>query len=261
LALKSAQQKTKLKKRLFSLEGKKALITGAAGGIGSGITKVLHDKGATVLAVGTNDAKLTELCLELQNTRIHKQVCDLSQTEQIQNLIDSAIETLEGIDILVCNAGVTKDGLAIRMTEFDFDLVLNINLKATFMLNKLVLRHMLKRQCGRVINVSSVTAFTGNPGQANYCASKAGMIGMSKSLAREVAMRNITVNCIAPGFIQTPMTDKLSEDLQRQVIANIPIGKMGAPLDIAYAALYLASDEASYVTGTTLHVNGGLFMN
>jgi 3-oxoacyl-[acyl-carrier protein] reductase len=147
------------------------------------------------------------------------------------------------------------------MTEFDFDLVLNINLKATFMLNKLVLRHMLKRQCGRVINVSSVTAFTGNPGQANYCASKAGMIGMSKSLAREVAMRNITVNCIAPGFIQTPMTDKLSEDLQRQVIANIPIGKMGAPLDIAYAALYLASDEASYVTGTTLHVNGGLFMN
>ncbi len=246
---------------MFRLEGKRALITGATGGIGLAITKVFHDNGATVLAVGTNDTKLTELCAELYNTRIYKQVCDLSQTERIQNLVDGALETLQEIDILVCNAGVTKDGLAIRMTEADFDVVLNINLKATFMLNKLVLRHMIKRQSGRVINVSSVVAFTGNPGQANYCASKAGMVGLSKALAKEVAARNITVNCIAPGFIQTPMTDKLTDDQKNQILANIPAGKMGTPLDIAYAAAYLASDEARYVTGTTLHVNGGLFMN
>lgn len=246
---------------MLRLIGKRALVVGGSGGIGSAIAKVLHAAEATVLIAGTKESRLTEICRELNNVRAHKLVFDLEKIDKISDLVDEAIKILGEIDILVCSAGVTRDGLAIKMKEEDFDFVLDINLKASFMLNKCVLRHMLKRASGRIINISSVVGHTGNPGQANYCASKAGLEGMSKALAREVSSRGITINCIAPGFIETAMTDKLTYEQKEQITKNIPLGRIGTPLDIAYAAAYLASEEAKYITGTTLHVNGGLFMN
>lgn len=246
---------------MFRLTDKKALIIGASGGIGSAIAKVFHSADAEVMVVGTKEVKLNELCKELNNIRVHKLVFNLENTGEIQKLVDQAIEVLGRIDILVCSAGVTKDGLVIKMKEEDFDFVLDINLKSSFMLNKCVIRHMLKNANGRIINISSVVGHIGNPGQVNYCASKAGLEGMSKALAREVSARGITINCIAPGFVETAMTDKLTDEQKDRIMNNIPVGKMGNPLDIAYAALYLASVEAKYVTGATLHVNGGLFMN
>ena len=246
---------------MLRLIGKRALIVGGSGGIGSAIAKVFHAAEATILVVGTKESKLAEICRELNNIRAHKIVFDLEKIDQIPELVDEAIKILEEIDILVCSAGVTRDGLAIKMKEEDFTFVVDINLKASFMLNKCVLRHRLKRASGRVINISSVVGHTGNPGQANYCASKAGLEGMSRALAREVSSRGITINCIAPGFIETAMTDKLTEEQKAQIMNNIPLGRMGTALDIAYAAVYLASEEAKYITGTTLHVNGGLFMN
>jgi len=245
---------------MFKLEGKTALITGATGGIGAAIARVLHTSGATVLLTGTNEAKLADIGSEL-GERAHILKTDLSNPEETSKLITEAIAKLGKLDILVCNAGVTKDTLAIRMKDEDFDSVININLKSTFILNREAMKHMMKQRSGRIINISSVVAFTGNPGQANYCASKAGVIGMSKALAKEIATRNVTVNCIAPGFIATSMTEKLTDAQKDQIKALIPTNSIGSPMDIAYAALYLASDEANYVTGSTLHVNGGMFMN
>jgi 3-oxoacyl-[acyl-carrier protein] reductase len=246
---------------MFNLAGKTVLITGASGGIGAAIAKVLHESGATVLLTGTNETKLETVRQELGGTRVHVLKSDLSNESDTRQLIDSAIATLGNLDILVCNAGITKDTLAIRMKDEDFDSVININLKSTFILNREAMKHMMKRKQGRIINISSIVALTGNPGQANYCASKAGVIGMSKALAKEIATRGVTINCIAPGFIATAMTDKLTDTQKDQIKTFIPSGRIGSSMDIAYATLYLASDEANYITGTTLHVNGGMFMN
>jgi len=247
---------------MFRLEGKKALITGASGGIGAAIARVFHRSGATVLLSGTNETKLDKIQKELGPARAHKLVADLSEPLETSQVIEKAIKALGGLDILVCNAGVTRDSLAIRTKDRDFDFVIDVNLKATFVLNREALKYMLKNKAGRIINISSVVAHTGNAGQVSYCASKAGIIGASKALAREVASRGgITINCIAPGFIETSMTEKLTEAQKGHIKHIIPSGKIGSPLDVAYAALYLASDKAGYITGSTLHVNGGMFMN
>jgi 3-oxoacyl-[acyl-carrier protein] reductase len=246
---------------MFKLDGKKVLITGACGGIGSAMTKAFHDSGATVLLTGTNKERLEEIQNELGDTRTHAFTADLSNPSETKQIIDKAVKQLGQLDILICNAGVTKDTLSIRMTEEDFDWVTNINLKSTFILNRDAIKHMMRNKAGRIINIASIVAFTGNPGQANYCASKAGVVGMSKALAKEIASRGITINCIAPGFIETAMTAKLTDEQKDQMKAFIPSKRLGAPLDVAYAALYLASNEAQYVTGSTLHVNGGMFMN
>lgn len=244
---------------MIDLTGKKALVTGATGGIGAAIAAKLDAAGARVALSGTREAKLQEVAASLQNQPVVLP-CNLTDLEAVQELPKQAAEALGGLDILVCNAGVTKDNLAMRMKPEEWDDVLAINLTATHRLNCAVLRGMMKQRSGRIINISSVVAVMGNPGQTNYCASKAGMIGMSKSLAQEVASRGITVNCVAPGFIQTPMTDALNEDQQQRITQNIPAGRFGQPEDIADACLFLASDAASYITGQTLHVNGGLVM-
>ena len=243
---------------MFSLKGKKALITGASGGIGAEIARSLHAQGAIVTISGTNENNLSSLCDELQNN-VYKILCNLGNVEETEKLIATASEKMGGIDILVCNAGINKDTLAMRMKNEDWDQVLNINLKATFILNRNVLRPMLKTG-GRIINISSVVAQSGNAGQINYCASKAGMVGMSKALAKEVATKNITVNCVAPGFIQTNMTDSLSDKQKEVITQNIPTKTLGKPEDIAAAVAFLASNEAKYITGQTIHVNGGLVM-
>ena len=247
--------------QMFNLENKKILITGASGGIGKAISEVFCKTGATILLSGTNEEKLIKLKAKLNSNKVYHAQADLSQPLEVKNLIEKTISTLGRIDILICNAGITKDGLAIRMKDEDFDQVVNVNLKSTFILNREALKYMLKNRSGRIINISSVVAYTGNPGQANYCASKAGIIGMSKSLAKEAAARGVTVNCIAPGFIETAMTAKLNDEQKEKIHALIPAKRIGSPLDIAYSAVYLASDEASYVTGSTLHVNGGMFTN
>ena len=246
---------------MFSLKGKKALITGASGGIGAAIAEIFHKSGATVLLSGTNETKLNQVQNKLGLNKVHQLKTDLSNPEETNQLIQKTIEKLEGLDILVCNAGVIKDTLGIRMKDEDFDKVININLKSTFILNREALKYMIRNKAGRIINISSVVAYTGNPGQANYCASKSGIIGMSKSLAKEVASRGVTINCIAPGFIKTSMTDSLNEEKKEKINSIIPAGHIGSSSDIAYAALYLASSEANYITGSTLHVNGGMFMN
>ena len=243
---------------MFSLDGKRALITGATGGIGSDIARALYMQGAEVAISGTNEAKLDNLAQALEN-KVHKISCNLENIEEVESLISRAVELMGGIDILVCNAGITRDTLAMRMKNEDWDRVLNVNLKSTFILNRNVLRHML-RNGGRIINIASVVAVSGNPGQANYCASKAGMIGMSKALAKEVAVKNITVNCVAPGFIETNMTDSLDEKQKEAILQNIPAKEMGKSTDIAAAVVFLASNEARYITGQTIHVNGGLLM-
>ncbi len=244
---------------MFDLTGKCALVTGASGGLGAQIAKDLHDAGATVALSGTREAVLQEVAKDI-GERVHVVPCNLSDMEAVDGLIKAAEEAMGQVDILVNNAGLTRDGLAMRMKDEDWDSVLNVNLKAAFKLSKNCLRGMMKRRTGRIIGITSIVGVTGNPGQMNYAASKAGMIGMSKSLAQEVAGRGITVNCVAPGFIKTAMTDELSDDQKDNLLGNVPAGRLGDPKDISSAVLYLASDEAAYVTGQTLHVNGGMAM-
>lgn len=244
---------------MFNLEGKTALVTGATGGIGGAIAKALHGAGATVGISGRNEAKLQELAAEL-GSRVHVLSADLSAAGAGADLIARADEAMGQVDILVNNAGLTRDNLSMRMKDEEWQEVIDVNLTATFQLAKAAQRGMMKRRHGRIINIASVVGVTGNPGQCNYVASKAGMIGWSKAMAQEVASRGITVNCVAPGFIATPMTEVLTDEQKERINAGIPAGRMGSSEDIAAATLYLASDEAAYVTGQTVHVNGGMAM-
>lgn len=244
---------------MFDLTGKNALVTGASGGIGAEIARVLHGAGATVALSGTREAPLEALAEEL-GERAHVLPCNLSDAEAVEALPKAAIAAMGSLDILVNNAGITRDNLFMRMSDEEWASVLDVNLTSTMRLCRGALRGMMKARWGRIINISSVVGATGNPGQGNYAASKAGMVGMSKSLAYEVASRGITVNCIAPGFIETAMTDKLTDDQKGKILTQIPAGRMGTPAEIAAATLYLAAQETGYVTGTTLHVNGGMAM-
>jgi 3-oxoacyl-[acyl-carrier protein] reductase len=244
---------------MFDVTGKSALITGASGGIGGDIARVLHSAGATVGLSGTRVEPLEALAAELGD-RAHVLPCNLGDFDAVAELPKQAIAAMGSVDILVNNAGITQDNLFMRMTDEQWQSVIDVNLTSTFKLCKGVLRGMMKARWGRIINISSVVGATGNPGQGNYAASKAGMIGMSKSLAYEVASRGITVNAVAPGFIRTAMTDKLNDDQKTAILTQIPSGRMGEPDEIAAAVLYLASNEAAYLTGTTLHVNGGMAM-
>ena len=244
---------------MFEIKSKKALITGASGGIGGEIARTLHKAGADIAISGTRLESLNSLAEEIgSNVQIFH--CILNDPVAIDDLLKTASEKMGGIDILINNAGITRDNLFMRMSDEEWLDVLNVNLTATMKLCKGMIRGMMKNRWGRIINISSVVGTTGNPGQANYAASKAGMVGMSKSLAFEVASRGITVNIIAPGFIETAMTDKLNDDQKSNIMEQIPAGRMGMATEIASAALYLASNEASYVTGATLHVNGGMVM-
>jgi 3-oxoacyl-[acyl-carrier protein] reductase len=245
---------------MLSLEGKTALVTGASGDIGAEIVRNFHKLGAKVIISGTNKNKLDILQAELGDN-IFQEVCNLSKKEEVAELYTKAELHTGKIDILVCNAGITKDNLLLRMSDEDFDDVINVNLTSSFILNKAAVKKMMKQKWGRIINISSIVGVTGNPGQANYCASKAGLIGMTKSIALEIATRGITVNAIAPGFISTAMTEKLNDEQKEYMKNKIPLKKFGTPLDIAHAASYLASDMASYITGQTIHVNGGMFMS
>jgi 3-oxoacyl-[acyl-carrier protein] reductase len=246
---------------MFDLTGKNALVTGATGGIGGAIARKLHAQGAVVAISGRQVDKLEALAAELKE-RVHIVPCDLANKTQVAGLIDAATKALGRVDILVNNAGLTKDNLFMVMKDEQWDDVIAVNLTSTFMLMRAASRAMVRGKTGygRIINISSVSGIIGNPGQGNYAASKAGVIGMTKSLAREVASRGITANCIAPGFIATAMTDVLAADLTAKIKENIPAAKFGTPDDIAAAALYLASTEAAYMTGQTLHVNGGMLM-
>jgi 3-oxoacyl-[acyl-carrier protein] reductase len=245
---------------MFDLSGKTALVTGASGGIGSAIARQVHARGATVVLSGTRAEALESLKREL-GERAHVMACNLADTASVEALPKSA-EAAAGapIDILVNNAGITRDNLFMRMKDEEWEQVLAVNLGAAFRLSRAVLRGMMKKRWGRIISITSVVGVTGNPGQGNYAAAKAGIIGMSKSLAAEVASRNITVNCVAPGFITTAMTEVLSDDQKTALLGRIPAGRMGEPNDVAAAVVYLASEEAGYVTGQTLHVNGGMAM-
>ncbi len=245
---------------MFDLTGKTALVTGATGGIGAEIAKTLHAQGAHVVLSGTREAVLQELAASL-GERASVAAANLSDSAAVDGLIEAA-EAAAGapIDILVANAGITKDGLLMRMKDEDWETVLKVNLESYFRLSRAAMRGMMKRRFGRIIGITSVVGVMGNPGQANYAASKAGMIGFSKALAQEVATRGITVNCVAPGFIESPMTDALNDQQKAQILSTIPSGKLGAGGDVAAACAYLASDEAGYVTGQTLHVNGGMVM-
>jgi 3-oxoacyl-[acyl-carrier protein] reductase len=244
---------------MFDLSGKNALITGASGGIGGSIAKILYRAGANVALTGTRSGPLEELASQLGDNA-HVLLCNLSDMAAVDILPKQAMEVLGGVDILVNNAGITRDNIFMRMSDEEWQSVIDVNMTATMKLCKGVLRGMMKARWGRIINISSVVGATGNPGQANYAASKAGMVGMSKSLAYEVASRGITVNAIAPGFIATAMTEKLNDDQKSKIMQQIPAGRMGDAQDIAVAALYLASGEAGYLTGTTMHVNGGMAM-
>lgn len=244
---------------MFSLQGKTVLVTGATGGIGGAIAKALHGQGAVVGISGRNEAKLNELAAELKD-RVFVLPADLSSKEAVDALVKSAEEKMGQVDILVNNAGLTRDGLSMRMKDEDWQQVIDVNLTATFKLAQAVQRGMMKRRWGRIINIASVVGVTGNPGQCNYVASKAGMIGWSKAMGAEIASRNITVNCVAPGFIATAMTEVLTDDQKAKINATIPAGKMGSSEDIAAAVAFLASEEAGYVTGSTIHVNGGMAM-
>lgn len=244
---------------MFDLTGKNALVTGASGGIGAAIARQLHAAGATVGLSGTRVEPLEALAAEL-GERAHVLPCNLGDAEAVDALPKQAIEAMGSLDVLVNNAGITRDNLFMRMSDEDWASVLEVNLTSTMRLCRGALRGMMKARWGRIINVSSVVGATGNPGQANYAASKAGMVGMSKSLAYEVASRGITVNCIAPGFIETAMTDKLTDDQKDKILVQIPAGRMGSADEIAASALFLASPEAGYLTGTTMHVNGGMAM-
>lgn len=244
---------------MFDLTGKTALITGASGGIGGEIARTLHGAGAVVGLSGTRTEPLETLAAALGD-RAHVLPCNLSDAEAVTALPKQAAEAMGSVDILVNNAGITRDNLFMRMSDDEWQSVLDVNLTATFKLCKGVLRGMMKARWGRIVNISSVVGSTGNPGQGNYAAAKAGMVGMSKSLAHEVASRGVTVNAVAPGFIETAMTDKLTDDQKSAILTQIPSGRMGTPQEIAAAVLYLSSAEAGFVTGTTLHVNGGMAM-
>ncbi|WP_284164125.1 3-oxoacyl-ACP reductase FabG [Frigidibacter sp. SD6-1] len=244
---------------MFDLTGKTALVTGASGGIGGAIARALHQAGATVALSGTREAPLNDLAAELGG-RVHVLTCNLAEPASVEALPKAAVEAMGGVDILVNNAGITRDNLFMRMSDEEWASVLDVNLTASFRLCRGVLRGMMKARWGRIVNISSVVGLEGNPGQANYAASKAGLEGMSKSLAKEVASRNITVNCVAPGFITTAMTEKLTDDQKNTILVQVPAGRMGEADEVAAAVLYLASNEAAYVTGAVLHVNGGMAM-
>lgn len=244
---------------MFDLIGKSALVTGASGGIGADVARALHSAGAVVALSGTRVDPLEALAAEL-GERSHVLPCNLSDAEAVEALPKQAIEAMGAMDILVNNAGITRDNLFMRLSDEEWAQVLEVNLTSTMRLCRGALRGMMKSRWGRIINISSIVGATGNPGQGNYAAAKAGMVGMSKSLAYEVASRGVTVNCVAPGFIATPMTDKLNDDQKAAINVKIPAGRMGTPEEIAAAVLYLASNEAGYVTGATLHVNGGMAM-
>ena len=245
---------------MFDLNGKTALVTGATGGIGAAIARVLHKAGATVAISGTRANVLEELKAELGGERVFVLPCNLSDAAAVEKLVPEAEAAMGSLDILVNNAGITKDGLAMRMKDDDWASVIDVNLTASFRLARAAMRGMMKKRWGRIVNITSVVGVTGNPGQANYVASKAGVIGLTKSLAQELAARNVTVNAVAPGFIATPMTDVLNDKQKEMILGRVPAGKLGTPDDVAAAVLYLASDEANYVTGQTLHVNGGMAM-
>ena len=244
---------------MFDLTGRTALVTGATGGLGGAIARALHACGAKVAISGTRPEALQTLAAELGND-CTALPCDLGDRARVEALASEAEAALGSLDILVNNAGITRDGLAVRMKDDDWDKVLAVNLTSGFVLIRAALKGMMKRRHGRIIGITSVVGVTGNPGQANYAAAKAGMIGMSKSLAGEVASRGITVNCIAPGFIESPMTDVLNEKQKTAILGSVPVGRLGQSREIATAVVYLASDEAAYVTGQTLHVNGGMAM-
>ncbi len=244
---------------MYDLTGKNALVTGASGGIGADIARALHGAGAVVGLSGTRVDPLEALAAELGD-RAHVLPCNLSDATAVEALPKDAVAAMGSVDVLVNNAGITRDNLFMRMSDEEWASVLEVNLTSTMRLCRGVLRGMMKARWGRIVNISSVVGATGNPGQGNYAASKAGMIGMSKSLAYEVASRGITVNAVAPGFIETAMTDKLNDDQKGKILTQIPAGRMGSPTEIAGAVLYLASPEAGYVTGATLHVNGGMAM-
>ena len=245
---------------MFDLEGKKALITGASGGIGKEIAKVLIEHNAEVCISGRNHEELNALKKSL-GKKCHVVTCDLSKKDEIIELIKKADEFMGYIDILVNNAGITKDNIFLRMSENEWEDVLNVNLNSTFNILKLITKGMVKRKYGRIINISSVVGVTGGAGQVNYSASKAALIGLTKSLSQEIATRNITVNCIAPGFIETPMTEKLDDKRKDAILNSIPMNRIGKPKDLSSAIIFLASQESSYITGQTLHINGGLYMN
>jgi 3-oxoacyl-[acyl-carrier protein] reductase len=244
---------------MFDLTGKKALVTGATGGIGGAIAHALHARGATVTLSGTRRAALDGLASALAE-RVHIVEANLADKESVEALVPSAESAMEGLDILVNNAGVTRDNLFLRMKDEEWDTVLAVNLTAAFRLSRAAVKGMMRRRYGRIVNIGSVVGTTGNPGQGNYAASKAGLVGMTKALAAEVASRNITVNCVAPGFIASPMTDALNEKQRDAILGTIPAGRLGQGEEVAAAVLYLASGEAGYVTGHTLHVNGGMAM-
>lgn len=244
---------------MFDLSGRKALVTGASGGLGEAIAKNLHAQGAIVGLHGTRVEKLEALASEMGD-RVHVLPANMSNLDEVKALGQKAEADMDGVDILVNNAGITRDGLFVRMSDENWDDVLKVNLTAVFHLTRELTHPMMRRRTGRIINITSVVGVTGNPGQVNYCASKAGLIGFSKSLAQEVAPRGITVNCVAPGFIKSAMTDKLNDKQKDAIMGAIPMKQMGEGSDIAGAVTYLASDEAGYVTGQTLHVNGGMAM-
>lgn len=244
---------------MFDLTGKRALVTGATGGLGGSIARALHAAGAEVALSGTREEKLQDVAKEL-GERTHVAPCNLSDPASVDALPGQASEMMGGLDILISNAGVTRDQLLMRMKDDDWETVIKVNLEAYYRLSKAAMRGMMKGRWGRIIGITSIVGVTGNPGQANYAASKAGMIGFSKSLAQEVASRGVTVNCIAPGFIASPMTDELNEAQRDAILQKIPSGRLGTGDEIASAAVYLASEEAGYVTGQTLHVNGGMAM-
>ncbi|MHB2168065.1 3-oxoacyl-[acyl-carrier-protein] reductase [Alsobacter sp. R-9] len=244
---------------MFDLTGKTALVTGATGGIGGAVARALHAQGATVGLSGTRVEVLQALAAEL-GERAHVLPANLGDRDSVEALVPAAEAAMGQVDILVNNAGVTRDNLFMRMKDDEWDTVIRVNLEAAFRLSRAVLRGMMKRRWGRIVSITSVVGTTGNPGQGNYAASKAGLVGMSKSLAAEVASRNITVNCVAPGFIETAMTDVLNEKQKESILGNVPMGRLGNGQEIAAAVVYLASPEASYVTGQTLHVNGGMAM-
>ncbi len=244
---------------MFDLTGKCALVTGASGGIGSAIASTLHGAGATVTLSGTRKEKLEEVAAVL-GERTHILPCNLSDNTAVAALPKEAEAAMGSLDILINNAGITKDNLFMRMKDEEWDDVIQVNLSASFRLARASLRGMMKRRWGRIISITSVVGTMGNPGQGNYAATKAGLVGMSKSLAQEVASRNITVNCIAPGFIDTAMTEDLPDAQKELLLANIPAGRLGSGEDIAAGAVYLSSEEASYITGQTLHINGGMAM-
>jgi len=244
---------------MFDLTGKTALVTGATGGIGAAIAEALHGAGATVAVSGTRASVLEKLQNRL-GSRVHAVACNLSDMAEVERLVPAVEAVMGALDILVNNAGITRDGLAMRMKDEDWQRVLDVNLTAAFRLCRAALRGMMKKRWGRIINIASVVAVTGNPGQVNYVASKAGIIGLTKSLAQEVASRNITVNAVAPGFIATAMTDVLNEKQKETILGRVPAGRLGTPQEVAAAVHYLATGEASYITGQTLHINGGMAM-